>query len=160
LLVPLRLCVNPHSTLNSAPLRGIIFFFCLFPLCLFVNPHSTFNSATLRGIIFLLFLFAFPCDQLNLKSQQAYRMNQHTHKMQELTQQLKANAEKGLPENEALSRLKQYGPNQVEQKPGKSLLRMFAEQLNNALIYVLFAAVIVTVMLQEYIDAVIILVVI
>lgn len=87
-------------------------------------------------------------------------MNWHTQKIQELTQQLKTNHEKGLSENEALSRLKQYGPNQLEQKPGKSLLRMFAEQLNNALIYVLFAAVIVTVMLQEYIDAVIILVVI
>lgn len=87
-------------------------------------------------------------------------MNWHTQKIQELTQQLKTNPEKGLPENEALSRLKQYGPNQLEQKPGKSLLRMFAEQLNNALIYVLFAAVIVTVMLQEYIDAVIIIVVI
>ena len=87
-------------------------------------------------------------------------MNWHTQKIQELTQQLKTNPEKGLSENEALSRLKQYGPNQLEQKPGKSLLRMFAEQLNNALIYVLFAAVIVTVMLQEYIDAVIILVVI
>lgn len=87
-------------------------------------------------------------------------MNWHTKKIQELTQQLKTNPEKGLSENEALSRLKQYGPNQLEQKPGKSLLRMFAEQLNNALIYVLFAAVIVTVMLQEYIDAVIILVVI
>lgn len=87
-------------------------------------------------------------------------MNWHTQKIQELAQQLKTNPEKGLPENEALSRLKQYGPNQLEQKAGKSLLRMFAEQLNNALIYVLFAAVIVTVMLQEYIDAVIILVVI
>ncbi len=87
-------------------------------------------------------------------------MNWHTQKIQELTQQLKTNPEKGLSENEALSRLKQYGPNQLEQKPGKSLLQMFAEQLNNALIYILFAAVIVTVMLQEYIDAVIILVVI
>ncbi len=87
-------------------------------------------------------------------------MNWHTQKIQELTQQLKTNPEKGLSENEALSRLKQYGPNQLEQKSGKSLLRMFAKQLNNALIYVLFAAVIVTVMLQEYIDAVIILVVI
>ncbi len=87
-------------------------------------------------------------------------MNWHTQKIQELAQQLKTNPEKGLSENEVLSRLKQYGPNQLEQKPGKSLLRMFAEQLNNALIYVLFAAVIVTVMLQEYIDAVIILVVI
>lgn len=87
-------------------------------------------------------------------------MNWHTQKIQELAQQLKTNPEKGLSENEALSRLKQYGPNQLEQKSGKSLLRMFAEQLNNALIYVLFAAVIVTVMLQEYIDAVIILVVI
>ena len=87
-------------------------------------------------------------------------MNWHTQKIQELAQQLKTNPEKGLSENEALSRLKQYGPNQLEQKAGKSLLRMFAEQLNNALIYVLFAAVIVTVMLQEYIDAVIILVVI
>ncbi len=87
-------------------------------------------------------------------------MNWHTQKIQELTQQLKTNPEKGLSENEALSRLKQYGPNQLKQKPGKSLLRMFAEQLNNALIYVLFGAVIVTVMLQEYIDAVIILVVI
>lgn len=87
-------------------------------------------------------------------------MNWHTQKIQELAQHLKTNPEKGLSENEALSRLKQYGLNQLEQKAGKSLLRMFAEQLNNALIYVLFAAVIVTVMLQEYIDAVIILVVI
>ncbi len=87
-------------------------------------------------------------------------MNWHTKEVNELTQHLDTHPEKGLSKEEATARLQQYGFNQLEQKAGKSWLRLFAEQLNNALIYVLFAAVIVTLLLQEYVDAVIILIVI
>lgn len=67
---------------------------------------------------------------------------------------------RGLTEEEARARLLKYGPNKLQGKKKKTVFRLFAEQLMDTLIYVLFGAVIITVFLGEYIDAVIILLVI
>ncbi len=63
----------------------------------------------------------------------------------------------GLTEKEANARLGKYGKNRLEGLKKKCILQMFVAQLNDWLIYVLFAAVIVTVFLSEYIDSIIIL---
>jgi Ca2+-transporting ATPase len=66
----------------------------------------------------------------------------------------------GLEEQEAKARLEKYGRNKLKVKKKKSILQMFGAQLKDWLIYVLIAAVIITLFLGEYIDAVIIVMVI
>lgn len=57
---------------------------------------------------------------------------------------LKTNVKTGLSEEEASIRLATYGKNQLEEKKKKSWIRIFIEQMNNPMIFVLFAAIIVT----------------
>lgn len=66
----------------------------------------------------------------------------------------------GLTQEEAVSRLTLYGPNKLQEKPAVSLLSLFIDQLKSVLIYVLLAAVVVTLVIGEYVDAVIILLVV
>ncbi len=64
--------------------------------------------------------------------------------------------EAGLTKDEAARRLAQYGPNRLSQKKRKGLFRMFIDQMNNVLIYILLGAAAVSVFLGEISDAVII----
>ena len=66
----------------------------------------------------------------------------------------------GLEEQEARARLEKYGRNKLKGQKKKSILQMFGAQLKDWLIYVLVAAVIITLFLGEYIDAIIIVMVI
>lgn len=66
----------------------------------------------------------------------------------------------GLSEQEAASRLERHGPNALKGKAAKSVLRLLAGQLRNWLVYVLVAAVVITLFMGEYADAVIIVLVI
>ena len=66
----------------------------------------------------------------------------------------------GLSDEEATVRLKKYGQNKLQAKKKESLLKMFVAQLHDWLIYILFAAVLITLFLGEYIDATIIILVI
>jgi P-type Ca2+ transporter type 2C len=66
----------------------------------------------------------------------------------------------GLSDEEALTRLKKYGANKLLAEKKKSIFRMFFAQLKNWLIYILLGAVVITIFMGEYVDAVIILLVI
>ena len=66
----------------------------------------------------------------------------------------------GLEEQEAKARLEKYGRNKLKGQKKKSILQMFGAQLKDWLIYVLVAAVIITLFLGEYVDAIIIVMVI
>lgn len=57
---------------------------------------------------------------------------------------LQTDVEKGLTSEEAKIRLEKYGPNKLEEKKKKSWFFIFLEQMNNPMIFVLFAAIIVT----------------
>lgn len=78
----------------------------------------------------------------------------------ETLDELKANAETGIDDQEAAARLEQYGHNSLTAKKRKSALALFISQLKDTLIYVLFGAVVITFAMGEYIDGVIILLVI
>lgn len=78
----------------------------------------------------------------------------------EVLEELKVDPKQGLSDAEASARLEKHGPNKLAGKKKKSIFQMFVEQLQDWLIYVLFAAVVITLFMGEYIDAVIILVVI
>jgi P-type Ca2+ transporter type 2C len=80
--------------------------------------------------------------------------------IQQTLEELHADKDKGLDENEAASRLQQYGHNRLTAKKRKSALALFISQLKDTLIYVLFGAVVITFAMGEYIDGVIILLVI
>lgn len=66
----------------------------------------------------------------------------------------------GLTLDEVQRRLGEYGPNRLKSKPGKSIITLFFSQLKDMLIYVLIAAAVITFLIHEYADAVIILFVI
>lgn len=79
---------------------------------------------------------------------------------EEVLRELQVNAETGLTTEEAKSRLDRYGPNKLEGKPKKSMIKLFFEQLKDMLIYVLLGAAVVTLLIGEYVDAIIILAVV
>lgn len=66
---------------------------------------------------------------------------------------------RGLSRDEALRRLREYGPNQIEEEKLVSPFVVFFKQFKSPLIYILLAAAVVTVLLQEYLDAAVIAVV-
>jgi len=66
----------------------------------------------------------------------------------------------GLSNEEASRRLKQYGMNKLKGKPKKSILSLFLSQINDMLIYVLLGAAAITMLIGEYSDAVIIMLVV
>ena len=63
----------------------------------------------------------------------------------------------GLSEAEAEARLQQYGANELKGKPKASPVLVFLRQFLSPLIYVLMAAVIISLVVQHYLDAFVIL---
>ena len=66
-----------------------------------------------------------------------------TKSIDETLNELNVNPDSGLTGAEAEARRKSSGPNRLESKKKKSILQIFISQLNDWLIYVLFAAVII-----------------
>ncbi len=66
----------------------------------------------------------------------------------------------GLSDDEAKVRLEKYGANKLLGKKRKNILQLFVAQLQEWLIYILFAAVVITIVMGEYVDAIIIILVI
>jgi len=86
--------------------------------------------------------------------------NWHSKAYEEILQMFGVNPETGLNEEEVKSRQQKYGQNRLQAQKKKSVLELFVAQLKDWLIYVLFAAVVITLFMGEYIDAAIILAVI
>jgi len=76
---------------------------------------------------------------------------------QEIVDKLEVSIERGLSSEEAARRIEKYGLNQLEEKAKKSLLALFFAQLNDILIFVLLGAAAITLVIQEFADAVIII---
>lgn len=79
---------------------------------------------------------------------------------QEVLKELNVNPATGLTNEEARIRLDKYGRNKLKGKPKKSLLSIFFAQLQDMLIYVLLGASLITLVIGEYVDAIIIILVI
>lgn len=69
-------------------------------------------------------------------------------------------SERGLTEQEANSRLSQYGPNLLAEEDRTSKLKILLHQFTSPLIYILIIAGMVTLLLQEYVDAAVIIAVV
>lgn len=78
----------------------------------------------------------------------------------EVEKLLGTSLEKGLTETEAKRRIEKYGENCLKDKKKKSTAALFFEQLNDPLIYILMAAIAISLFLKEAGDAGIIAVVI
>lgn len=72
---------------------------------------------------------------------------------QEVAEKLGSSGERGLSEAEAQQRLQKYGPNRLEEAPPKGFLAMLWEQLNNFVVYLLFAAAGISMVLGEWVEA-------
>ena len=84
----------------------------------------------------------------------------HSMPVEEVVQSLNTDLTKGLSSREALARLDQYGPNAVTKARGRSRLVMFLSQFSNPLVVVLLFAVLITFLLNDYVDAGVILAVV
>lgn len=63
----------------------------------------------------------------------------------------------GLSEKEAKARLEKYGRNKLKEKTRQSLVALFFTQLKDMLIYVLLGAAVITIVIGEYVDSIIII---
>lgn len=79
---------------------------------------------------------------------------------EEVLKELQVDGSIGLSNDEVLQRKEKYGENKLQEKKKKTLLQLFFAQLQDALIYVLLAASVVTLFVGEYADTVIILAVV
>lgn len=84
----------------------------------------------------------------------------YTQTREAVLEEQKVNAATGLSSEEVKARLERYGPNQLKGKPKPSIWALFFAQLKDMLIYVLLGAVVVTLIVGEYVDAIIILAVV
>ena len=73
-----------------------------------------------------------------------------TYSKEQVISEFNVDPEKGLTSEEANIRLQKYGPNKLEEKKKKSWIRIFFEQMNNPMIFVLFGAVAITIAVSIY----------
>lgn len=83
-----------------------------------------------------------------------------TKSIQELEHEFHTNADTGLAERAVRERLEKYGANELKKEKEQSVIGMIMEQLNEPMIFILFIAAAVSMLLREYSDTLIIFVVI
>lgn len=83
-----------------------------------------------------------------------------TKTIEQITDELKVNPSIGLTKTESEERLTKYGKNKLQEKKQKSIFLLFISQLRDVLIYVLLGATLITFIIGEYVDAIIILLVV
>ncbi|MDF2567188.1 MAG: ATPase [Oscillospiraceae bacterium] len=79
---------------------------------------------------------------------------------EQILKELDVNLSTGLSGDQVQARLEKYGTNKLKSKPKKSLFSLFLSQLKDMLIYVLLGAAIITLFIGEYVDSIIILLVV
>ena len=85
----------------------------------------------------------------------ASKMRWHSASIQEIYSTLQSDSS-GLTSDEAKVRLQKHGPNELSRTKKKPLFVLFLGQLNNFLIYLLIAAVVISVFIGETVDAIVI----
>jgi len=80
----------------------------------------------------------------------------YTQTAEQVLEKYSVNPSSGLSDGEAQKRLEKYGQNKLLTHKRKSVFMLFVSQLQDALIYVLMAAVVITMLMGEYVDGIII----
>ncbi len=70
--------------------------------------------------------------------------------IEQIEKEFKTDFKKGLTSEEAFARLEKFGPNKLAEKKKKTWIQIFFEQMANPMIYVLFAAIAVTIGISIY----------
>jgi Ca2+-transporting ATPase len=78
----------------------------------------------------------------------------------ELCRDLGTSAGSGLETTEAASRLSKYGPNALQEKPPRGILSIFFSQLKEILVLILIVASVISALLGEWEDAIVILIIV
>ncbi|MEM9818870.1 MAG: HAD-IC family P-type ATPase [Cyanobacteria bacterium P01_D01_bin.6] len=84
----------------------------------------------------------------------------HHHPTQDLLSQLETDIDHGLSISAVVQRRSQFGDNALTKVKRKSLLKIWVEQFTSPLIYILVIAAVITALLQEWVDAIVIAVVV
>src|SRR6516162_2856957 len=84
----------------------------------------------------------------------------HAMSADEVAKRLAADVGKGLDETDAATRLRKYGPNRLPEGKKRGPFMRFLSQFNNVLVYVLLGAGFTKLMLNLWVDASIIFVVV
>ena len=84
----------------------------------------------------------------------------HSKTKEQVIDELQVAPSVGLSEQQVAARLEKYGKNKITGSKKKSLVAMFFAQMQDALIYVLLAATVITFIIGEYTDSIIIIVVV
>ena len=85
--------------------------------------------------------------------------NWYSIEFEEVIRSINSNIVEGLSESDAASRLQKYGKNLLPERKKESKIIKFVKHFNDILIYILFAASIVTFLVKDYVDTIIILLV-
>lgn len=78
----------------------------------------------------------------------------------EVLDNFQTNVSNGLTSKEAKNRLEKYGENKLKAKKGKTIIQMFFAQLKDTMIYILLGAAGISILMKDYNEAIIILLVI
>jgi Ca2+-transporting ATPase len=73
--------------------------------------------------------------------------------IEETAQALETDLSRGLPVESIAARLQKYGPNQLKEHKGRTPLKIFLEQFQDFIIWVLIGAALVSGFLKEWVDA-------
>ncbi|MBD3198229.1 MAG: HAD-IC family P-type ATPase [Candidatus Lokiarchaeota archaeon] len=74
----------------------------------------------------------------------------HSIEVEEVANKLNTSTENGLSDKEVLNRLEKYGKNEIQETEGISALQIFLEQFKDFLIYLLFFAIIISIIIGIY----------
>jgi Ca2+-transporting ATPase len=87
----------------------------------------------------------------------AEKIAAHAWPIEQTAKELGTDLTNGLTSAEARARLEKYGPNELKEKPRPGFLSLLLDQFKDFLIIILIAAAILSVLLGEWIDAIVIL---
>ncbi len=79
---------------------------------------------------------------------------------QEILKEFETNLENGLSEKEVMLRQQKYGPNELIDRGTKSPWKIILEQLTETMVVILIVSAIIMLFLQEYKDAIVILIIV
>ena len=90
-----------------------------------------------------------------MQEQEWYRLD-----VAEAGEKLNTDLGRGLDTAEAEKRLEEYGPNALKESPGRSILSMFIDQLQEVLVIILIIAAVISGALGEWIDSLVITIIV
>ncbi len=87
----------------------------------------------------------------------AEKINAHAWTIEQTARELGTDLTKGLTSAEAQARLAKYGPNELKEKPRPGFFALLLDQFKDFLIIILIASAVLSIFLNEWIDAIVIL---